>query len=811
MGKIAGFRSLVVLLGVLWVGIGLEGAERIGRPEIYPEEDLEGLEVARPLSPAEMRAGIEAALKIPDWKPSDPSKSVNNWTPVGGTILSPTSWAGHDTVGRVRCAAWAWSNGLGEETLWVGASSGGLWMLGRNPLLPSIRWWVPVSKTLPGSPTVGAFLVKPGDSNYILIGTGDPGRDVGTGLYRTTNGGTTWTYVETATPDDPSCFYKLMLDPGDPSHQKVFAATSLGLFVSFDFGASWNRLNQFSDSRITDVVRETAGSDYLVAIADGRISRCSLILWNNDCTDATGLSGNIGRISLAVSPSDPSYVFALVSDDIGYDGVYRSSDGGSSFVNIDDHFGGGGDPLAWGQAWHTGAIAVDPANPDRVIVGMAAAQMSFNATAADPSTVCWRRNKGVSAVSACDTTGLDAGHADQTSMSFVPQSVDPGNTDILITNDGGIFTYDWSADTFDDSYNDIGLNVSQVTLPRTMDRSRTNPNRLLAGLQDNGIMRINLDGNPAAYEGLTSSDGGQVSIRPNIDDDFSFILGSAFDRYRWIGTVGTLEHMNVNLPGDGSFNMTMAYNHSFSDAVVLTHDARYLYYRWVWEDSSVDWRYVNPNHPLPASVEISNIDTASDDSLTIYITDAQAAENGTAPLYIMTGTLGDMNWVASDVDGGMVSDPPAEGRVFADRSGSSANGDHVYFTTGRNRPSRAYFSTDHGTTWWQVSKDLETVLPNVDFWQLLSHPDNHADQFLATEVGIFRRHGTHWYRYMDGLPAVVKVRAMQIHSNGPDDTELVIGTWGNGLWKRQVEFDDHIFGDGFEWGSTGHWDATVGE
>jgi len=63
---------------------------------------------------------------------------------------------------------------------------------------------------------------------------------------------------------------------------------------------------------------------------------------------------------------------------------------------------------------------------------------------------------------------------------------------------------------------------------------------------------------------------------------------------------------------------------------------------------------------------------------------------------------------------------------------------------------------------------------------------------------------------MDGLPSVVKVGAMQIQSDGPDDTDLVIGTWGNGMWKSGVEFNDHIFGDGFEIGSTTYWDSTVG-
>jgi len=781
-------------------------AEVGGRPDIYPEEEPDRIFVARQMKPADARSGVEAALAIPDWRPSDHSKGVNNWIGVGGTIASPDPTLEHATIGRIRCAAWAWHNGLAKETLWVGASSGGLYMLGRNPLVPVIRWWVPVSKNLPGSPSVGAFLVKPGDSDVILIGTGDPGRwEVGTGFYRTTDGGGTWSHI--SMDPEPSEFYNLV-QVSDASNI-VFAATSLGLYVSFDFGLNWNRIGYFSGERVTGIDRATTDSDWIVGVSDDGVYRCSSLGLINNCTASTGITGTIGRISIAASPSEPSYVFALVSDGYGYDGVFRSSDGGSTFVNIDRHFAGGGDPLAWNQGRHTGAIAVDPANADRLIVGMAAAQMTFNATATDPNGVCWRRNKGVAPVTACDTTGLDAGHVDQTSMSFVPQSIDSGNTRILITNDGGIFLYDWSADTVDDSYNEVGLNVSQLTLPKTLDRSISNSNRLLAGLQDNGVFRVNLDGIPEAYEGLVSADGGQVSIQPDNADNFVLVVGTAYNRYRWNGA-GPTEGLNSGLPGNGTLRMSMIHNHSLSSAVIFTHGARYIYYRWIGEDPSIDWHYANPNHPLPYGLKIDGIETSSDDTLTVYVTDADSAANGTAALYILKGTLGDMDWVDGTPSGSMVTDSPGGGRVFADRSEN--NDAFVYFTTGSNRPSRAYLSTNHGGFWWQVSGDLETLLPDVDYWQLLCHPDDYRILFLATEVGIFRSDnvGSDWYRYMDGLPSVVKVRAMQIHSDGPDDTDLVIGTWGHGLWKRKVEFNERIFGDDFELGNTSHWDFTSG-
>ena len=797
--------AATVLLGLMMGSAGIAGAEDTP----FPVESNFLIEKMweKPQSSTEVRAGIEAALKIPDWRPRDSTKAATQWSRVSGVIVDPTPSVEHDKIGRIRCAAWAWHNGLGETTLWAGASSGGLWFLGRNPLIPAWRIWVPVSKTLPGSPSVGAFLVRPGNSNKILVGTGDWGRsgDEGTGLYRTEDGGATWTRV--SLNPEPSHFFKLVTDPSDMTGQRIFAATSEGVFISLDFGQSWDHIYDGpTGGGVTDMVKATASSDWILGVPGTGVVHCSILTSLFQlCTAATGIAGTISRVSVGVTAADPDWVFALVSGPASnLNGIYRSSNGGSTFVDMDPRFAG--DPIAWNQAHHTHAIAVDPTSANRVIVGLAAAQMTRNATAANTADICWQRNVGVTG-SGCDTTGLDAGHVDQTSMAFIPQSVAPGNTEVLITNDGGITTYDWVADSHDDRFNEWGMNVSQTYNPPTFDLSLTNPDRLLAGLQDNGILRIDRDSPSEIYRFLFGADGGQVSIHPNNDDQLAMTMGMAYNRYFWQGS-GPESNMNVNLPGGGT--PTMVYNHIINLPVVFTHDGRYLYWRWSWEGNGVAWRTVNPNHPLPAGISIQSIETGRIDPLVVYITDWNSAANGTA-LYVMeegvTGTLGDMSWEDRTPSGPFVPDVPTGGWVFADRSSQHAS--WVTFATGGHRPSRAYLSTNKGDTWWDVTGDLAQALPNVHYWQLVVHPMDHHQQFLATEVGVFRSDdsGRHWYRYMDGLPAVVKVRAMQIRSSDPTDTELIIATWGHGFWERTVEFQEGaIFGDGFETGSTDRWD-----
>jgi hypothetical protein len=794
-------RTVAIILFAMLIAtlIGMAGQRETGVPT-HPVESSFLMEKMweHPPSSAEVRAGIEAALKIPDWQLRDASRAATQWSRVGGTIVDPAPSVEHDKVGRVRSAAWAWHNSLGETTLWAGASSGGLYFLGRNPVIPAWRIWVPVSQTLPGSPSVGAFLVRAGNSNRILVGTGDWGRsgDEGTGLYRTEDGGATW--IRVSLNPDPSHFFKLVPDPADTTGERVLAATSEGVFISSNFGQSWAFVYDGpAGGGVTDITRATASSEWILGVPGTGVVHCSILsTLFHACTAGTGIPGEISRVSVAVSPANPAWVFALVTGPPrNLNGIYRSANAGASFVDMDPR--ATTDPIAWDQGHHTHAIAVDPADPNRVMVGLAAAQMTLNATTASTNNICWRRNVGVTG-SGCDTTGLDAGHVDQTSMAFIPQSVAPGNTEILVTNDGGITAYDWAADSHDDRYNEWGLNISQTYNPPTFDRSLSNPDRLLAGSQDNGNIRIDRQLTTERYRYLFGGDGGQVSIHPNNDTQFAMTSGFAYQRYFWQGE-GPQVNMNVNLPGGGT--PTMVYNHIINLPVVFTHDGRYLFWRWSWEGNSVNWRYVNPNHPLPAGISIQSIEAGSIDPLVIYITDWNSVSNGIA-LYVMeegvTGTLGDMNWEDRTPSGAFVPDVPTGGWVFADRS--SQHGSYVYFATGSRRPSRAYLSTNKGGAWWDVTGDLAQSLPNVNYWQVLAHPLDHRQLFLATEVGVFRsdNSGRNWYRYMDGLPAVVKVRGMQIHSAGPDDVDLIIATWGHGFWERTVEFADGLFNDGFE-------------
>jgi photosystem II stability/assembly factor-like uncharacterized protein len=793
--------------------------------------------------PTEFHFGqIERALAVPEWSSlQDATTAIDRWMPMGSKIEDPDGI--HHKAGRVRSAAWAWDPEQGRTVLWIGTSSGGLYKRFRYNIL--FEGWKMVSGTLEGSPSVGAFVHHPDDSNRILLGTGDRGRgdDVGTGIYRTLDGGLTWTRANLFA--QPGFVDRFIVDWQDASGNTVAASTSTGLWRTTDFGNSWTRASSGHPVHgVTDVAQNADTGEWLIGVPGIGVVSCQTL--SGPCSNDVGIAEPVERVSIAVAPSNPDLVYALVAGrylcsaephatcwidadcggapstcswvDAGLlGGIYRSSNGGANFGRIEP---AGIDLISGGQGFHAQAIAVDPDNSGRLFVGMAGLQWSANANS---SGVCWWRNIGAGMPACCGSTcccsgwEVDIGHSDQTSILFVPESVEPGGTRVLVTNDGGMYLYDWVTNALDDSLNEYGPNISQ-TYVNALATSEMDADLFLVGTQDNGIVRVERGAFPAFHylprpDGATGADGGPVSFSANNSDQMATSIGMPY--VRALSTDGTAwTDLDLNLAP--TWLPTVRFHRQPTWAYLYTHDDRYVYYRFPWESAATDWRAANGGHPLPANVSISALETGRMAGQLLYLTDYNSAVNGVA-LYAMesgvTGEIPTLSWEDRTPNLSAGANRPPGGLVSADRS--AAHADYVYFVTGRFRVggvARAYLSTNRGDAWWDVTGDLAQALGDVDFWQLVAHPADNHQLFLATEVGIFRsdNSGRNWYRYMDGLPKVVKVRAMEIREIAGGNPRLVIATWGHGLHEREVEFLDDVFSDGFDTGSTFFWSQTVG-
>src|SRR6267143_2013725 len=208
---------------------------------------LAGLAVAASASLSAQRAAVAADTSRRDTSAAatDPvSKFLESFT---YRALGPAAYSG-----RVTAIAVPRSAEPRPKTCYVGAAGGGVWKTANGGVT-----WQSVSSGL-GSETVGDLAVAPSDSNVLWVGTGEKNslrsQYWGDGVYKTTDGGKTWTRILFV--DDTTGFVDLAMDPNDPNtlyaaawhrlrwgggHMEGVGAGS-GLYKTTDGGKTWTRL-----------------------------------------------------------------------------------------------------------------------------------------------------------------------------------------------------------------------------------------------------------------------------------------------------------------------------------------------------------------------------------------------------------------------------------------------------------------------------------------------------------------------------------------------------------------------------------------
>ncbi|HZT13517.1 MAG TPA: hypothetical protein VFA29_11965 [Candidatus Baltobacteraceae bacterium] len=246
------------------------------------------------------------------------------------------------------------------------------------------RTWKPI---FDGQDTgsIGALAVSSSDPNVIYAASGEglrrPDLSVGDGIYKSTDAGKSWTHLGLR---DGRQINALAVDPKDPN--RVFAAvmgrpygpnTERGVYRSTDGGVTWQKvLGGDADTGAATVVIDAANPQTVYAALWASRNppwrlRDILQLWNKGglykSTDGgttwtqlkTGLPAGVGRIGLAIAPSDSNRVYAWVNDAAGC-GIYRSENGGASWMktNAEERVCGRGDDFS--------GLAVDPSDPNVV-------------------------------------------------------------------------------------------------------------------------------------------------------------------------------------------------------------------------------------------------------------------------------------------------------------------------------------------------------------------------------------------------------------------------------------------------------------
>lgn len=266
------------------------------------------------------------------------------------------------------------------RTFYTGYVGGNLWKTTNAG-----RTWQPVMDSQPVA-TIGAVAVAPSDPRIVYVGSGeaDMRSDIihGNGMYRSADAGATWTHIGL---DDTRQINKILVDPHDPNTLLVaalghaYGANELrGVFRSTDGGATWTRvLFHDANTGAIDLAADPAMHTVFASLWQTKREPWSVypptngpgsgLYRSNDggvtwsAVPNSGLpSRDLGKIGLAVAPSDPTRVYAIVDAHDG--GLYRSDDGGAHFTLAN------ADVRLWQRGWYFCNVAVDPKNADLVYV-----------------------------------------------------------------------------------------------------------------------------------------------------------------------------------------------------------------------------------------------------------------------------------------------------------------------------------------------------------------------------------------------------------------------------------------------------------
>lgn len=674
-------------------------------------------------------------------------------------------------------------------TVYVGSASGGVWksVNGGTTFKPVFDKQAVQS--------IGAVTIDPKNPKTIWVGTGEPWTrnsvSIGDGVYKSVDGGDNWTNM--GLPESER-IAKILVDPGNTNTVYVCATGKLwsdsderGVYRSTDGGKSWTKVLKGANASTgcSMMSMDTKDSDTLYAgmwdfrrkgwtfrsggegpntfsgsglfkSTDGGKSWTEL-----DEKSAKGLPPKPwGRIAVAVAPSKPAVVYATIEAEIPRDGLYRSDDGGKTWTALDRS-----QNMIW-RPFYFAHLIVDPKDENKLY---------------KPDLSLIASNDGGKSFS-----NISGGaHGD-----FHDLWIDPNNTDYLIAgDDGGLwYSYDggnrwWKAEN---------LPVSQF-YHVSVDNAR--PYRVYGGLQDNSSW-VGDSSYPGGitnsrWENMYGGDGFWMFADPS---DPNYIYAEAQGGY--IGRIHRETHETraiQPLPqykeGKLRFNWNTPIHLSPTQKGTIYLGSQFLFRS---RDHGQTWERISPDlstkDPEKQKQELSGGITVDNSSAEMHTTIYAIAESPKNSLVIWAGTddgnvqitrNGGRTW--TNVVGNVRGLPKSAWVSSIDAGHFSEGTAYVTFdlhTFGDMRPY-VYKTTDYGRTW-------SSVIPANSKMRGYAHVVKedlvNADLlFVGTELGLWISvdGGKQWAQYKGGDLPNVAVRDLAIHSR---DHDLIIATHGRGIW-----------------------------
>lgn len=705
-----------------------------------------------------------------------------------------------DMGGRTRALAWD-PNDPDTLKVWAGSVSGGLWyndniMNESSSWHAAGDFWPSLSVSVitfdPNN--TETMYVGTGEAETAVITYRESGGR-GAGIMKSTDAGATWQLLE-STED---FFYVTDIVVRDENGQSVIYAgvtsgvymgdahnsePSNGLYRSEDGGATWTQVLPETDgtgvSPVSDIALTVDGRIFAGTSNNVEGEKGSEIFYSDTGTEGTwtrysAMADQIvqqsdynltGRVKLATAPSDANYVYAVFSvgsvdyQSLGFptwEGKYilQSTDKGATWTEMNIPNGGSRN---WAYlAWHALIIKVSPDNPEQIWAG------GLDLHRSDDGGTNWTQYSDW--VGMYYGGGEDYVHADQHAIAYRP-----GTSDVAIFGcDGGVFYTDNADDNTIFAEHNKDFNTLQFYSGKISPFEGNNNS--LGGLQDNGSLFY--QGEPLSPDAMVSGgDGGYCYFDSTKENAF---ISSVYENQLMVYESSYNNHY-ISDYTSGTFTSPFAVN--FTDEIIYAnamdfygdHQDELLIISDFYGNYEGEFVEVSSGSEVPFS----------------YISLSPYRENDRLIAGNSAGRLFQIDFTGSSINSTDIT-----GNAFPEGFISSINyadsKDTMLVTFSNYGVPSVWLTLNSGETW----KNCEGNLPDIPVRFALFHPDNSRQVMLATESGLWETR--HIFR--DTIEWALREEFPFVRTDMLDvckaDNKLLAATHGRGLFTTTWEEADY--------------------
>jgi len=666
-------------------------------------------------------------------------------------------------------------------TIYVGSAGGGVWKSSDGGTT-----FKPVFDKQ-ATQSIGSLAIDPSNPQTVWVGTGEAwvrnSVSVGTGIYRSRDGGDTW---ENLGLTDSEHLSRIVIHPKDS--QTVYACAlghlwnanqERGVFKTTDGGKTWKKvLYRDENTGCAEMVMDPQEPNVLyAAMWDVRRQPFNFrsggpgsgLLKSSDGGETwhelrKGLpAGDLGRIGLAIPASQHTRIYAVVEAK-NHTALFRSDDAGENWIEVNNSFNISGRPFYFAR------VVADPNHADRVY------KPGFSLTVSEDG------GKSFSSGMSMGESPGDSVHGDHHALW-----INPANSDQMLDgNDGGVYQ------SLDRGSHFRFLNSLPVSQFYHVSFDMADPYNVYGGLQDNGTWMgptRGVDGIANRHWRNIDFGDGFWAFSDPADSDYAYAeyQGGKISRFRKsTGESKDIKPLPRANEPEFRFNWNAPIHLSPNAPGTIYLGGQFLFRS---HDHGESWERISPdlttNDPAKQHQENSGgltIDNSDAEKYETIFTISESPKNGNV---IWVGT--DDGNVQITRDGGKhwtnlvknISDLPPNTWVSTIEAGHFDPA--VAYATfdghaAGDMKTYIYKTTDYGKTWTSLSR------PELKGYAHVVREDlvNANLLFVGTEFGLFVSidGGAHWAQFTGRLPNVA-VRDVVIH---PRESDLIVATHGRGIF-----------------------------